>query len=67
MAVIDFRKWQSRTILAVILALIIFGGILSVTPIYGLNITPQSTQGSSYVGGSFGNLIPLTHQGYTGG
>jgi hypothetical protein len=63
MAGIDFKKWQSRTILAVILALIISGAVLSVTPIYGFNISPQSTQGTSYVGGSFGDLVP-THLGY---
>jgi hypothetical protein len=63
MAGIDFKKWQSRTILAVILALIICGGVLSVTPIYGFNISPQSTQGTSTVGGSFGDLVP-THLGY---
>jgi hypothetical protein len=63
MAGIDFKKWQSRTILAVILALIISGAVLSVTPIYGFNINPQSTQGTSNVGGSFGDLVP-THLGY---
>ena len=67
MALIDFKKWQSRTMLAVILALLIFGGVLYVTPIYGFNITPQSTPGASYVGGSFGNLVPPAHQGYAGG
>lgn len=61
MAGIDFKKWQSRTVLAVILALIIFGAVISVTPIYGFNITPQTTQGSSFVGGWFGELVPTTH------
>ncbi|MGA9048003.1 MAG: hypothetical protein WB588_03330 [Dehalococcoidia bacterium] len=69
MARIDINKWQSRTILAVIMGLIIFVTVFSVTPIYGLNITPQSTHGASYVGGSFGELVPTLpqHQGYGGG
>ena len=71
MAGIDFKKWLSRTslstTLAIIVALIIFVGVFSVTPIYGLNITPQSTQGSSFAGGSFGNLVPTLpgHYGYS--
>jgi hypothetical protein len=60
LAGIDFKKWQSKTILGVVLALFIFTIVLSVTPIYGFNITSQSTQGSSFVGGSFGELVP-TH------
>ena len=67
MATIDFKKWQTRTVLAVIVALLIFGGVLFVTPIYGLNITAQTTQGSSTVGGWFGELVPTVHYGYSGG
>ncbi len=67
MATIDFKKWQSKTVLAIIIGLIIFGAVISVTPIYGLNITPQSINGSSYVGGSFGELLPVYHSGYSGG
>ncbi|MGD0354804.1 MAG: hypothetical protein ABSB31_05105 [Dehalococcoidia bacterium] len=67
MAGIDFKKWQYRTILATVVGIIIIVGVLSVTPIFGLNITPQSAQGASYVGGSFGDLVPTlpAHYGYT--
>ncbi len=65
MAGIDFKKWQSKTILAVVLALIIFSVVLSVTPIYGFNITTQSTHGYSFVGGSFGELVPTTQANVT--
>jgi hypothetical protein len=67
MAGIDFKKWQYRTILATVVGIIIIVGVLSVTPIYGLNITPQSAQGASYAGGSFGNLVSTTpvHYGYS--
>jgi len=69
MAGIDFKKWQSKTILAIVMGLIIIVGVVSVTPIFGLNITPQSTQGSSYAGGWFGNLESTLpgHYGYGGG
>jgi hypothetical protein len=66
MALIDFKKWQTRTAFAVILGLIIFITVLSVTPIYGFNITPQATGGTSNVGGWFGELHPI-EQGYSGG
>ncbi len=63
---IDMKKWQNKTILAVLLALIVIGAVFSVTPIYGFNITPGSVQGSAMVGGSHGELVPNT-QGYGGG
>ncbi len=67
MAGIDFKKWQSKTILAIVMGLIIIVGVYSVTPIYGLNISPQSTHGTSFVGGSFGELVPTlpAHTSYT--
>lgn len=65
MAKFDFKKWQSKTILAIVVGLIIIVGVLSVTPIYGFNITPQSAQGASYAGGSFGNLVPTTQTNVT--
>jgi hypothetical protein len=65
MALIDLKKWQNRTVVAVLLGLLIFIAILSVTPIFGFNITPQSTQGSATVGGWFGELVPA-HAGYGG-
>ena len=65
MAGIDFKKWQSKTILSVVVALIIFTVVLSVTPIYGFNITTQSTHGSSFTGGSFGELVPPTQTNVT--
>jgi len=64
MAGIDFKKWQTRTAVAVLLGLIIFVTVLYVTPIYGFNITPQTTQGSSHVGGWFGELTPPTNTPY---
>ena len=59
MAIIDLKKWQNRTGLAVLLGLLVFILILSVTPIFGFNITPQTTQGSATVGGWFGELVPV--------
>ena len=67
MAKIDLKKWQYKTGFAVLLALIIFALVFSLTPIYGFNITPGSTQGSSQVGGWFGELVPTVHTGYSGG
>ena len=55
---IDFKKWPVRVVLAVLLTMVLFGAVISVTPIYGVNITPQSTTGSSNIGGSFGQLVP---------
>jgi len=64
---LDFKKWPARIILAVFLTLILFGAVFSVVPIYGMNITPQSTTGSSNIGGWFGNLVPTVNTGYRGG
>ena len=66
MAMIDLKKWQNRTALAVLLGLLIFIAVLYVTPIFGFNISPQATQGSASVGGWFGELVPV-QAGYTGG
>ncbi len=63
---INMKKWQNRTGLAVILGLLVFVLFLFVTPIYGLNITPQTVQGFANVGGTYGELVPI-NQGYTGG
>jgi hypothetical protein len=60
----DFKKWPARVVLAVLLTLVLFGAVYSVTPIYGLNITAQSAIGSSNIGGSFGQLNPTTNYGY---
>jgi hypothetical protein len=65
MAFIDLKKWQNRTAVAVLLGLLIFIAILSVTPIFGFNITAQATQGSATVGGWFGELVPV-QAGYGG-
>jgi len=62
----DFTKWPARVVLAVLLTMVLFGAVLSVTPIYGVNITPQSTTVSSYIGGWFGNLVPTVHNTYNG-
>jgi len=64
---IDFKKWPVRVVLAVLLTMVLFGAVISVTPIYGVNISPQSTTGSSNIGGSFGQLVPTTHNTYSGG
>ncbi len=64
---LDFTKWPARVVLGVLLTMILFGAVFSVTPIYGVNITPQSTTGSSYIGGWFGNLVPTVHTTYSGG
>jgi hypothetical protein len=67
MAGINLKKWPYSIILAVVLALVIFSIVISVAPIYGFNITPGSTQGSSSVGGWFGELVPPTHSPYSSG
>lgn len=67
MSALDFKKWPVRVVLAVLLTMVMFGAVISVTPIYGLNITPQSTTGSSNIGGSFGQLVPTVHATYGGG
>ena len=64
---LDFKKRPVRVILAVLLTMVLFGAVISVTPIYGVNITPQSTTGSSNVGGHFGQLVPMVHTTYRGG
>ncbi|MCX6004847.1 MAG: hypothetical protein NT082_04165 [Chloroflexi bacterium] len=64
---LDFKKWSVRVILAVFFSLILFGTVFSVAPIYGVNITPQSTTGSANTGGWFGNLVPTVHNGYGSG
>ena len=67
MAKLDFKKWPARVVLAVLMTMILFGAVISVAPIYGVNITPQSTSGSSYIGGWYGNLVPTVHTTYGGG
>jgi hypothetical protein len=66
MAGIDFKKWQTRTAGAVLIGLLVFILVLFVTPIYGFNITPQTVQGFSNVGGNYGALTPV-QAGYAGG
>lgn len=56
---------KKRWIWAVLLSLILFGMVLLIAPIYGLNIQPNSTMGFSDVGGYFGQLHPLS--AYSGG
>jgi hypothetical protein len=63
MAVINLNKWQNRTAAAVLLGLLVFILVLFVTPIYGFNISPQTVQGFSNVGGQYGALIPV-QEGY---
>lgn len=63
----DFKKGPAGVILAVLLTMVLFGAVISVTPIYGVNITPQSTTGSSNIGGWFGNLVPTGQATYGGG
>ncbi|MCX6007014.1 MAG: hypothetical protein NTZ34_07110 [Chloroflexi bacterium] len=65
MAIIDMKKWQNRTGLAVLLGLLVFILFLFVTPIYGFNITPQTVQGFANVGGNYGALTPV-QEGYGG-
>ena len=67
MSSLDFKKWPVRVVLAVLLTMVLFGAVISVTPIYGVNISPQSTTGFSNIGGSFGQLVPTTHTTYSGG
>jgi hypothetical protein len=65
MAMIDFKKWQTRTAGAVLLGLLIFILVLFVTPIYGFNIGPQTVQGFANVGGNYGALTNV-QAGYGG-
>jgi hypothetical protein len=65
MAIIDLKKWQNRTGLAVLLGLLVFILILSVTPIFGFNISPQTVQGFANVGGNYGALTNV-QAGYGG-
>jgi hypothetical protein len=58
---------KKRWIWAVLLSLILFGMVLLVAPIYGVNIQSNATTGSSDTGGSFGQLRPLSVYGYSGG
>jgi hypothetical protein len=64
MAKLDFKKWPTRVVLAVLMTMILFGAVISVAPIYGVNITPQSASGSSDVGGYFGRLVPINQDVY---
>jgi len=58
MSKLDFKQWPVRVVLAVLLTMVLFGAVVAVTPIYGVNITAQSATGSSDVGGHFGQLVP---------
>ena len=64
---LNFKKWPARVVLAVFFTLIIFGTVISVAPIYGVNITPHSTTGFSNTGGWFGQLVPTVQNNYSGG
>jgi hypothetical protein len=64
---IDFKKWPARVVLAVLMTIVLFGAVISVAPIYGVNITPQSTTGVANIGGSFGTLVPTVHYSYSSG
>ena len=63
---LDFKHWSVRVVLAVLTTLVLTVAVYGVAPIYGVNITPQSTTGFSNIGGSFGQLVP-THNTYSGG
>ena len=51
---------KNKLIWAILVALLLFVMIFLVTPIYGVNIKPNSTVGIHEAGGHFGQLHPLS-------